>query len=395
MKILVIPSWYPSRLRPVEGIFIHEQAIALHESNHQVSTLAPPIRSISRENLRNRGDKAILFGVDRESIQGLPIIRSYFPIWPPRKLTVSWNARLREYVWMQAFEQYVSEFDLPDIIHAHSSYPGGLFAMKIRNRFGIPVILTEHWSGFLNENYRDLPSSMIKMILRSVDRVLAVSPALAQSLTSISSDMEIEVVGNMVNTSFFSFPAQPLEFDEFVFASIGNLIPLKRMDYLIIAFTNSFRGEAIKLRIGGDGKDREALKQLVQDLKMSSQIELLGSLSRNEVRDVIWSSDAVVSTSSIETFGLTLAEALSCGKPVIATRSGGPEYFIHEGNGILVPVEDTDALARAMEEMLVKSTQYNPLKLREECIERFGKETYINNLNRIYRDVANQAQHEG
>ena len=53
--------------------------------------------------------------------------------------------------------------------------------------------------------------------------------------------------------------------------------------------------------------------------------------------------------SRSETFGVAYIEALSCGVPVIATRCGGPEGFVHTGNGILVPVDDEEALVGAAE----------------------------------------------
>ena len=84
---------------------------------------------------------------------------------------------------------------------------------------------------------------------------------------------------------------------------------------------------------------------------MSTQVEFPGLLNREEVRNIIQESHVVVSSSIIETFGVTLIEGMSCGKPVIATRSGGPEEFVTPEVGILIPTDDITALANAMKSM--------------------------------------------
>ena len=70
-------------------------------------------------------------------------------------------------------------------------------------------------------------------------------------------------------------------------------------------------------------------------------------------------------------FGVVLVEALAMGCPVIATRCGGPEDIVAEGDGFLVPTGDRDALSVAMGAMVARP-DFDPGDLRQQCAARFG-----------------------
>jgi glycosyltransferase involved in cell wall biosynthesis len=79
-------------------------------------------------------------------------------------------------------------------------------------------------------------------------------------------------------------------------------------------------------------------------------VRFLGALAPEQVPQQHAASDAFVLASFEETFGVVLVEALMSGRPVVATRCGGPEDIVHEGNGWLVPPGDPAALAAAMDQ---------------------------------------------
>lgn len=86
----------------------------------------------------------------------------------------------------------------------------------------------------------------------------------------------------------------------------------------------------------------------------------------------------------METFGVTLIEAMACGKPVIATRSGGPETFVHDDNGLLVPTGDVEALADAMRQMAKTYHQYDPDAIRADCVARFSEDAFVRSVAQLY-----------
>ena len=84
-------------------------------------------------------------------------------------------------------------------------------------------------------------------------------------------------------------------------------------------------------------------------------------------------ADAFVLSSAYETFGVVLIEALACGKPVVSTACGGPDYIVTEENGLLVPVGDTQALGAALEQMIRTIDRYDPFRLKQDLSPSFQR----------------------
>ena len=91
--------------------------------------------------------------------------------------------------------------------------------------------------------------------------------------------------------------------------------------------------------------------------------------------------------SRSETFGVAYIEAMAAGLPVIATRCGGPEDFVTEENGILISVDDVQALTDAMEYMILHRNEYDSTKISENTRRQFAPETIAAQLTEIYKEV--------
>ncbi|MEU5833980.1 glycosyltransferase family 4 protein [Streptomyces diacarni] len=126
----------------------------------------------------------------------------------------------------------------------------------------------------------------------------------------------------------------------------GRLAPAKRYDVLIRAF-----GEVVRerpdwgLRIYGHGREANKLRKLIDELGLYNHVYLMGSANPIEAEWVKGSICAV--TSSLESFGMTIVEAMRCGLPVVATDCPhGPKEIIRDGvDGLLVPTGDVQAIA--------------------------------------------------
>ncbi len=100
-----------------------------------------------------------------------------------------------------------------------------------------------------------------------------------------------------------------------------------------------------------------------------------------------------VCASHHETFGLASAEALATGRPVVTTRCGGPEAFVDESCGALVPVQDPPALASALLETWQRITEFDPSRLHERIEQRFGPAIFRDRMLGLYREVVPPAGH--
>lgn len=390
MHILIIPSTYPSPENQTRGIFYRDQALALHKVGHTVAVLvAPQIKS--KKNFFQHGNLSFLKRtIKTYNDHGIITISSKYWSWLPFSFLpvlqfLNINKMQKEI--LEIFLDYTSQYGMPDIIHAHTAIWGGVLGAFLKERTNIPLILTEHSSGFRRKIYKEWQLDYAKKSFHSVDVILAVSNSLANTLYLLDQDLSVSVLGNIVSTDYFQPASQSFFSDSFIITSIGFLRSEKNFSLLIRAFGKAFKKDKTTvLNIVGDGIERNALEKLTQELNLEKQVKFLGHLKRARVRQVIQESHVIVSSSNIETFGVTLIEALSCGKPVIATRSGGPEDFVTPTNGLLVPVGDVQAMTNAMLKMRETWSKYDSGLIRANCIARFGEQTIVTHLEQIYRN---------
>jgi glycosyltransferase involved in cell wall biosynthesis len=128
-----------------------------------------------------------------------------------------------------------------------------------------------------------------------------------------------------------------------------------------------------KLHIIGDGNDRDKLEDLARSQGLLDKVVFFhGMLDEEEITRQICSSDFSVINSNFETFSVSTAESLACGKPVVVTRCGGPEEFVDDKCGVLVERKDTKGLAGAIEYMLDNYQRYDPKAIAQYARSRFS-----------------------
>jgi glycosyltransferase involved in cell wall biosynthesis len=268
-----------------------------------------------------------------------------------------------------------------DLIHAHFSYPDGVVAAALGKQFNVPVIITEHaaWQPWL-DNYR-LVKRQVMWAARRCEFISAVSDSQRKSIVHFTGDSDhIRVIPNLVDGAVFTLKngiEKSSSTDQILF--VGLVRKVKALDVLLRAIRLLLdSGRNVKLVIVGDSfypayrKDYSEIVRLVETLGLKNAVQFVGAKSPEEVAKEIQRSALLVLPSRRESFGAVLLEALACGKPVVATRCGGPEQIVNDEVGILVPPEDAEALARGIEHVLERKQSYDPSKLRSYALENFG-----------------------
>lgn len=384
MHILLIPSWYATPENPQRGSFFLSQALALQKAGHRVGLLVPPSKARTWHGLREMrqhwraGGAAAQISRDHD----LPLYRLLWWGWRPTFYPPARVAPL-----LRLFDRYCAEQGKPDVIHAHSALYGGWVAAHLRRQRGIPAALTEHSSALIRGLLFPDQIARLRWALCGVDRVLTVSEPLARALERYAPGLRVGQIANAVDADFFAPAPLPPPRQPFALALVAHLNANKRVDLLLRAFAEAFHGQDARLRIAGEGPERPRLEALAQSLRLDGQVEFVGQLSREGVRDLLWRSHALVSSSRVETFGVTLIEALACGLPVVATRSGGPEGIIHAGSGLLVPVDDAPALAAALRQMRADYGRYDHAAIRADCLARYGEAAVVRQLETLYAEL--------
>jgi glycosyltransferase involved in cell wall biosynthesis len=133
----------------------------------------------------------------------------------------------------------------------------------------------------------------------------------------------------------------------------GRLAPVKRYDLLIRAFEKvSAARPDWRLRIYGGGAQHAKLRDLIDELGLYNHVYLMGPA---HPLDPEWAKGSIAAaTSSLESFGMTIVEAMRCGLPVVSTDCPhGPAEIIDNGvDGRLVPTGDVDAVAAALLDLI-------------------------------------------
>lgn len=370
MFIAIIAGGYPQDASPLNGIFEFDQAKALQEHGHKIVYIALDLRPFFRRRK---------LGFGRSCVSGIDVFNISIPIGGiPQRIKFAIGKILLNCLYIKVIRLHGK----PDIIHSHF-YDIGYISTILKEKYNIPLVHTEHSSQTAKVEISSSTSRICKTVYSSADCVLAVSSSLGRNINE-QWGIKPFIIPNIVDISIFRFGIKQ-ESKNFVFTSIGHLIEGKGFDILIEAFKNANFNKTVHLKIIGQGPDRRKIQKLIDKYGLRDQVFLMGFLKRIDISDILCESDAFVLASRGETFGVVYIEALLSGLPVIATTCGGPEDFIDEHNGILVPNGNISLLSESLMKMHKHINRYNRKSISENCFSRFGPQTISNQLTQIYK----------
>lgn len=375
IKIYIIPSWYKSDSNPLSGNFFYEHARAISEKGIEVN-----ISSVKNFSILKINKYLLESGIQRT-------YDCFFSETISKHLNLfsglqrhSINSLFNQH--HRLFKEYQMKHGKPDIIHAQCILWGGWIAKKIAELENIPYIVTMHSSKLFSENFREKNKKVIVDILNSAAKVIAVSEALRTAMLPLKKD--ITVIPNAVDT--IRFDVNLTKSNIFTFFSLAFLNKEKNLGLLIESFHEAHGNNMnIKLYIGGNGPEYNYLKQIIYKLNMQSQIKLIGSLNRNEVKFWMEKCDVFVLPSKKETFGIVYIEAMAAGKPVIATKCGGPEEFVETSNGILIENNDSKELTDSLRAII--NLKYNHTAIKNFVEGKYSYKAVSQQYKQIYEDV--------
>ena len=163
-------------------------------------------------------------------------------------------------------------------------------------------------------------------------------------------------------------------------AAMGRLNPVKGFDLLLKAFARCAEKHTDwSLIILGEGDERSRLEAMASDLGIKDRVTLPG-LAKDPLR-ILRRTDLFVLSSRYEGFPMALVEAMACKLPVISTDyPSGPQDIVRDGvNAILVPPNDVNALAGAMDRLMANHAERQRLGANAvQVIERFRIDKVMN-----------------
>ena len=281
----------------------------------------------------------------------------------------------------------------PDIVHSHHIFTlTPLFALKVARDLGIPRLASNH-TIFLAYDFRTL-WSMVSLILPTryylayAQAVISVSRAADTFVESImGSDFKVRrfIIPNAVDIEKFKPPEREPEDNIVLF--VGRLVYRKGIHVLVKAL-GKVRIKDVKLLVVGGGYMELLARMLAKAYGVEDKVEFLGVVSEKDKIELYRKAKVVVVPSIFnESFGIVALEAMASGRPVIATRVGGLEDLVVNGEtGILVEPGSEDQLAEAIENLLEDEGYRRKLGVNARRVveEKYSWDVVLDKIIQVY-----------
>jgi glycosyltransferase involved in cell wall biosynthesis len=138
---------------------------------------------------------------------------------------------------------------------------------------------------------------------------------------------------------------------------LGRLVPYKGADLLIRAGAQAMKAGTLKIKIVGEGPQRDQLESLIAELGVGEHVELAGWVEHTEVQRVLADSDFMAVPSIREFGGGVVLEAMALGLPAVVVDYGGPAELVTDTTGVRVPIGAPDAIVDGFNDAITRFTQ--------------------------------------
>ncbi len=230
---------------------------------------------------------------------------------------------------------------------------------------------------------------------RLADVVLVANERTRLALPSGVRGRVIELVENGIDFSVWQGPAVNVESATARFVFLGRLVDWKAVDVVIHALKAVPLAE---LEVIGDGPMLEVWRKLAEELRVHERVYFAGWLPQEACAARLQASLALVLPSLYECGGAVVLESMAMGKPVIATRWGGPTDYLDESSGILIEPKSYTALVAGFAEAMTKLMNSPELAKsmgaagHKRAVRDFDWQTKIQQVISIYRSLEDRAE---
>jgi glycosyltransferase involved in cell wall biosynthesis len=246
-----------------------------------------------------------------------------------------------------------------DLIHVHGVRP--LAATK---GLGIPVVFTNHSSGFLARHHAGfIRKWRTKRLLKHVDALIGPSDELVESAKFFGYNGPAHMIANGVDAERFK-PGAGIKRSAWAVNEDDTVILLARRLVFkngVIGFAEAvaqMKAHNFRIVIAGDGPDRAAMTTILEKANRLDRCIFLGRISNADMPDIFRSADVSVLPSLAEATSIAGLEAMASGLPLVGTNVGGIPTIINDGvTGLIVPPRDPGALAIALDALCTHKDQ--------------------------------------
>lgn len=247
---------------------------------------------------------------------------------------------------IRALTQIIREHNI-DIIHLNISIARDLFGVMVAHKLHVPCV-----SHIRSAKMLSFPAAAQQFANAHTERFITISDFIQDLWIDLGLErgkcITIHNGIDQLPTTKRAYTSIPQKAD-LTFCTVGRLVAWKNHAWLLASFAAFCKTHPnAQLIILGEGPERPRLERLIAHYDLSQHVTLTGNV--DDPTTYLNASDIFVFPSRKEPFGRAVLEAMSLGMPLIAANSGGiPEFVTDKKSGLLVPLNDVEALTQAME----------------------------------------------
>ena len=297
MHILLVPSEYPTSDHKLGGIFTKEQENYL-SNHHKIGVIYIYLFSI-KKLLSNLFYKILTYKIEnRLSIY-------YFPRLPYLKYL---NYVIHYFFFKKLFKKYIRKNGTPDLIHVHFSEFAIWTAYKIKQKYNIPYVVTEHSTDFLDGTYeKNYPKSSkiynkVCLSLKNAKKIICVSSILKKKIQNFYKIKESKLT-IIPNLSFEINLRKIKKLYDIIF--VGSFDERKNPMLLLEAFKLVYANK-LKMIMIGEGPLKSKIDNFIEINELKKNVKVFPALSKRRVLNYINKSKILALPSNFETFGIVV-----------------------------------------------------------------------------------------
>ncbi len=272
----------------------------------------------------------------------------------------------------------------PQLVHGHTLRVAGMMGLLSR-RAPLPLVLTLHW----------LPHGgrHVRAVSRCLSGVIATTQSVREGLVNRCGveKQKVKVIANGIDLERLAGHDMPPIFRSEV-PAVGSLGPIESQRghelFVQAAARLVADGARAQFVVAGQGDELPGIRKLVRDLGLQHDVTIAPDFATYV--DVLGALDVVVQSSQVDVSGVSILEAMACGRPVVAFNTGTACELVEDGRtGVLVPKGDVDALADAIARLMADQDEARQMALnaQEAVRQRYDIRAVAAETLAYYRSV--------
>lgn len=393
MLILFLNKWYPNLDNPNSAIFIRKHAKAVSLFANVISFHIAPSKKIKK-----------LFKIDNFLDENIDTIIIYYkktlPIFDVFFYLIS--ILIGIFILSKNYKKI-------DLIQVNITASFMLFiALYFKFFKNVKFIILEHSTFYLRiinkVDKLDIIQKTLLLFIRFFslfsEGIICVSESLKNAMQKIGFKNKFYIIPNVVfeeneNIKINNYNSIKFKY-EIKIISVSNLIDktknisnlLNGFKIFLNTYKEEFKNNEIIFDIYGDGKDKEKLIKLANELNLlNKNVFFKGAIDNKKLKELMPSYDFFVMFSKVETFSVATLEAMLCGLPVIATKSGGPEEYLKPQYGILIDNNNIDQLVNAFYFMCKNYQSFDRKRISNFVKENYSYKNISFQFKKLYESI--------